>query len=78
MRDYLKQAAKVLDMKKVEVRYNSEWYGSKKMDFLIKIASRFTYAQLIEREEFKRRIEAREEISVSELFYPRVAGLRFS
>ena len=74
MASYLKQVAKILDMEKVEVRYNSEWYGKKKVDFLIQVASRFTHAQLIEREEFRRRVEAKEEISVSELLYPMLQG----
>lgn len=45
-----------------------------KSGFLIQVASRFTHAQLIEREEFRRRVEAKEEISVSELLYPMLQG----
>ncbi|MDP3052716.1 MAG: tyrosine--tRNA ligase [bacterium] len=74
MADYIQQAAKILDIKKVEIRYNSEWYAKKGMDFVVKITSRFTYAQLIEREEFQRRIEAKADISLLELIYPLLQG----
>ena len=47
MRNYSQQAAKILNMKKVEVRYNSEWYKKKGATFLMDLTSRFTYARLI-------------------------------
>jgi len=74
MAGYIDQAAKILDFKKVEVRYNSEWYGKKGIDFLIQITSCFTYAQIIERKEFKLRLAAGKEIALSELFYPLLQG----
>ncbi len=74
MADYIRQAAKILDIKKVEIRYNSEWYAREGMDFVVKITSRFTYAQLIEREEFQRRIKAKADISLLELIYPLLQG----
>jgi len=74
MADYIKQAGKILDIKKVEVRYNSEWYSKKGIDFLVEITSRFTYAQLIEREEFKQRIAKGADITLLELIYPLLQG----
>jgi len=74
MRDYTKQAAKILDMKKVEVRYNSEWYKKKGADFFLDLTSRFTYARLIERDEFKKRIKRGIDISILELIYPLLQG----
>lgn len=74
MRDYIQQAAKILNMKKVEVRYNSEWYKKKGATFLMDITSRFTYARLIERDEFKKRIERGIDISMLELIYPLLQG----
>ncbi len=74
MRDYINQAGKVLDIEKVEVRYNSEWYGRKKADFLMDLSSRFTYARLIERDEFKKRIEKDIDVSMLELLYPLLQG----
>ncbi len=74
MRDYINQAAKVLNIEKVEVRYNSEWYGRKKADFLMELSSRFTYARLIERDEFKKRIEKDIDVTMLELLYPLLQG----
>ncbi|MCJ7786955.1 tyrosine--tRNA ligase [Patescibacteria group bacterium] len=74
MRDYINQAAKVLNIEKVEVRYNSEWYGRKKADFLMDLSSRFTYARLIERDEFKKRIEKDIDVTMLELLYPLLQG----
>lgn len=74
MRDYIKQAAVILDMKNVEIRYNSEWYEKENASFLMDLSSRFTYARLIERNEFKKRIEKDIDISMLELFYPLLQG----
>lgn len=74
MKDYIKQAAKILDIKKVEIRYNSEWYEKKGADFLMDLLSRFTYARLIERDEFKKRIKMDIDISMLELIYPLLQG----
>lgn len=74
MADYIEQAAKILDIKKVEIRYNSEWFLKKGMDFLTQITSRFTHAQLIEREDFQRRIKEGIDITLLELIYPLLQG----
>jgi len=74
MADYIQQAAKILDIKKVEVRYNSEWFLKKGIGFLVQIASRFTHAQLIEREDFQRRIKEGIDITLLELIYPLLQG----
>ena len=74
MKDYIGQAAKVLNMKKVEIRYNSEWYKNKKAVFLMDLASRFTFARVTERDDFKKRIEKDIDISMLELIYPLLQG----
>lgn len=74
MRDYIRQASKVLDFNKVEIRYNSEWYKKKGIDFLMKLSSHFTYARLIERKEFKKRIKKGIDVSMLELLYPLLQG----
>jgi len=74
MADYVKQAAKILDMKKAELRYNSEWYNKKGADFLMNLSSRFTFARLIERKEFKKRIAKDIDITMLELLYPLLQG----
>ncbi len=74
MQDYVQQAAKILDIKKVEIRYNSEWYKKKGAAFLMDLTSRFTYARLIERNEFKQRIKRDIDVSMLELIYPLLQG----
>lgn len=74
MKDYIKQAAKILDIKKVEIRYNSEWYGKKGALFLFDLTSRFTIARVMERDDFKRRIKEDIDISVLEIIYPLMQG----
>lgn len=74
MEDYTKQASKIIDINEVEIRYNSEWFGEKKMDFLMDLARRFTYARIIERDDFKKRMEQGLEVSMLELLYPLLQG----
>ena len=74
MADYVKQAGRILDIKKVEARHNSEWYGKKGAAFLMDLSSRFTYARLIERGEFKKRIAKDIDITMLELLYPLMQG----
>lgn len=74
MKDYEKQAAKILDMKKVEVRYNSEWYKNKGAMFLFELTSKITVARAIERDDFKKRLKEDVDISVLEVIYPLMQG----
>lgn len=69
-RTYMEQADKVLTKDKLEVRYNSEWLS--KMDFreVIELASKYTVAQLLERDDFEKRYKGGQPISVHELLYP--------
>jgi tyrosyl-tRNA synthetase len=70
VKTYLDQVGIILDVKKVEIRYNSEWLG--KLDFsdLIKLASNISVAQLIERDDFSKRLAAGSEIALHEFMYP--------
>ncbi len=74
MKNYMKEAGKVIDIKKAEVRYNSEWYKNKKADFLFNITSKFTVARLLERDDFQKRIKEDRVIGLTELFYPIFQG----
>ena len=74
MKDYVKQAGRILDISKAEIRYNSEWYKKKGADFLMDLSSRFTYARLIARDEFKKRIKQDIDVSMLELLYPLLQG----
>lgn len=67
---YLQQVGKVLDLSKLKVCYNSEWL--KKLTFMdvIKMASKFTVARMIEREDFANRLEKNIPIAMHELLYP--------
>ncbi|GAN31752.1 MAG: tyrosine--tRNA ligase [Candidatus Brocadia sp. AMX2] len=73
-RTYLSQAGRILDMKKTEVIYNSEWF--KKMTFheVIQLAAKMTVARMMERDDFTRRYHAGIPISVHEFIYPLMQG----
>jgi tyrosyl-tRNA synthetase len=72
-RTYQEQAFKVLDRERTEVRANSEWLAMG-ADEMLALLSRGTVARLLERDIFKKRIEADEAISVLELIYPLLQG----
>lgn len=74
MKHYIDQSAKVLNIKKVEVRYNSEWYKKIGVMFLMDLTSRFTFARVTERDDFKRRIKEDIDVSMLELIYPLLQG----
>lgn len=67
---YLAQVGLVLDVKKAEIRYNSEWLGKLSFGDLISLASNVSVAQTIEREDFKNRLKSGQELSLHELLYP--------
>lgn len=71
---YFQQVTKILDPVKTVVRYNSEWLG--KLDFasLIKLCAKVTVAQIIEREDFAKRLAEHAPISFHELLYPLMQG----
>ena len=67
---YVEQAFQIVDREKTEVRFNSEWLA--KLDFadVIRLTRTTTVAQILERDDFSKRMAAQEPISVSELLYP--------
>lgn len=69
-KNYLEQALKILDPKKTEVRYNSEWYDKLSAESLIELMSHFTYQQMIERDMFQRRLKTGLKIGFHEPVYP--------
>ena len=74
MKTYFEQVGKILDADKVQVRYNSEWLSKLDMADFVKLAAKVTVARLIEREDFKNRIEKKQPISFHELLYPIFQG----
>ncbi len=71
---YKEQVFKILDPAKTEVRFNSEWFGDKGADFMIKLAGKLSVARMLERDDFKKRFKANQSISIHEFLYPLVQG----
>ena len=71
---YFKQVTKILDRKKTKIIYNSEWLSKMNFNDVIDIASKYTIAQLLERDDFKNRYQNNLPISVHELLYPLIQG----
>jgi tyrosyl-tRNA synthetase len=71
---YYKQASLVLDPAKTEIRYNSEWSDPLGARGMIQLASRYTVARMMERNDFNDRFKAGQSISVHEFLYPLMQG----
>jgi len=67
---YKAQVFKILDPEKTEVRFNSEWLENLRFEDMIRLASRYTVARLLERDDFSKRYKQGVPISVHELLYP--------
>jgi tyrosyl-tRNA synthetase len=67
---YLAQVYKILDREKTEVRYNSEWLGKMPSHEVVKLCGHYRLARMLEREDFRSRLEKNHPISVHELLYP--------
>ncbi|MFA7244463.1 MAG: tyrosine--tRNA ligase [Patescibacteria group bacterium] len=67
---YFDQVSKILDLKKTEVRYNSEWFKNMTFSDILSLAGKFTVASIIERDDFSKRIKDRVEVGLHELLYP--------
>src|SRR5690606_21770024 len=71
---YYAQASLVLDPERTEIRYNSEWCDPLGARGMIQLASRYTVARMMEREDFTRRFKGGIPISVHEFLYPLMQG----
>jgi len=71
---YYAQASLVLDSQRTEIRYNSEWSDALGARGMIQLASRYTVARMLERDDFTKRYKAGTPISVHELLYPLMQG----
>ncbi|MDO8582483.1 MAG: tyrosine--tRNA ligase [bacterium] len=69
--EYLAQAGKVLDVKKLEIRHNSEWLTG---ELVLQLLPHASVQQALHRADFKKRMEEGSEISVTELVYPLLQG----
>ena len=72
---YHAQAVKILDASRTEIRYNSEWCMPLGADGLIRLASRYTVARMLERDDFTKRFAGGVPISLHEFLYPLMQGL---
>jgi len=71
---YFAQASLVLDAEKTEIRYNSEWCDPLGARGMIQLASRWTVARMLERDDFTKRYQSNVPISVHEFLYPLMQG----
>ena len=67
---YVDQLARILDREKTIVRFNSEWLGKLSFADLVRLTSKMTVAQVLTREDFRKRWDASQPISLHELLYP--------
>ena len=71
---YFRQATLILDPEKTEIRYNSEWSDPMTARDMIQLASRYTLARIMERDDFSERFKSGSPISIHELLYPLMQG----
>jgi tyrosyl-tRNA synthetase len=71
---YKKQVTKILDMSKAEVRYNGEWLSKLSFEDTLKLASKYTVARMLERDDFSKRFKSNTPISIHEFLYPLMQG----
>jgi tyrosyl-tRNA synthetase len=67
---YKQQVFRILDPEKTEVRFNYEWLGKLRFEDIIRLASRYTVARMLERDDFAKRFRAGVPIAIHEFLYP--------
>ncbi len=67
---YFEQASKILHKEQTKIVYNSEWLGKMSFEDVIRLASKYTVARMLERDDFTKRYKNGEPISLHELLYP--------
>src|SRR5258708_9068770 len=72
---YLEQVYKILDREKTEVRYNSEWLSKMSAEDIVRLCSHYRLARMLEREDFRSRLDKGQPISVHELLYPLLTAI---
>jgi tyrosyl-tRNA synthetase len=71
---YLEQFFRILDSERTEVVRNGDWFSKMNFEEVMELASRFTIARLLERDDFQKRYREQRPISLHELFYPLMQG----
>jgi len=69
-RTYFDQVSKILDVKQAEIRANSEWFSKMSFADILQLAGKFTAAQILERDDFAKRLKSGSDIGLHELLYP--------
>lgn len=67
---YVEQVSKVLDPERTEMQWQSSWFDDFKLLEVIQLASRYTVARMLERDDFKKRFKSEQPIAVHEFMYP--------
>ncbi len=67
---YMDQFFIIVDKRKTEVRWQSEWFGKFKLEDVFNLTSRFTFADMMEHETFDKRVKEGKALSIMELMYP--------
>ncbi|HEV3009962.1 MAG TPA: tyrosine--tRNA ligase [Burkholderiales bacterium] len=73
-KSYQDQVFKILDPEKTQILYNSEWSDKLGAEGIIRLAARYTVAQILEREDFSKRYKQQQPIAIHELLYPLMQG----
>jgi len=74
MATYTTQAGVILDMERLELRYNSEWFERMGFQDILKLAGRMTVAQMMQRDMFQKRVAEDQPIGIHEFLYPLMQG----
>ncbi len=72
--NYIEQISKILDISKVEIKYNSEWLSNLSFDTLTEIANIFSVNEMLDRDNFSQRHQNHTRISLREFLYPLIQG----
>ena len=73
-KNYIKQISRILDVRKLEIRTNSEWYDKMSAEDILKLMSQITVEQMLERDMFQERQKKSEPIQLHEIVYPVLQG----
>jgi tyrosyl-tRNA synthetase len=71
---YQEQFFKILDKSKTQIRFNGDWFSKMSFDEIMALASKFTVARMLERDDFSKRYNSQLPISIHEFFYPLMQG----
>ncbi|MDO8743357.1 MAG: tyrosine--tRNA ligase, partial [Candidatus Azambacteria bacterium] len=74
LKGYLEQIGKIINIGKTEIRYNNEWFGKMGARGFYDLTARVTVQQVMKRDDFRKRIESDQDITINEMMYPLFQG----